>query len=70
MTFCVHMHLPYSNHTESVLSLLEMGAEVREIGEDGSTLLHGAALLGNSAVIRALATFPGMMLDALVSWLY
>ena len=55
----------YSNQAEAVTTLLEAGANVNSTVH-GLTPLRSAATIGNHRIIRAIATTPGIMLDAQV----
>ena len=57
-----------SNNAEAVAALLEAGADVNgTVDENGLTLLMRAVTFGNPHIVRKLATYPGVRLDAQVS---
>ena len=58
-------HTLYSNQAEAFAVLLEAGANLNSVA-NGYTLLDGAARFGYHRIITAIATTPGIMLNAQV----
>ena len=57
------------NQAEAITAMLEVGADVnRDVQPFGTSLLMVATLYGHPNVVRAIATTPGVKLDAVVNF--
>ena len=63
-----HVHLDCSSNAPLVEAFLEAGAEVNGVfDEHGTTPLLRAVYFGNTRIVRAIATYPGVILTTEVS---